>query len=79
MGSHVIFLLSLFKTPRPPKIMAEVDPAEGIKDVVGNLAERDVKKKECGHQEEDPHETGFRLSLNPEPHSHESHREERRS
>ncbi len=43
---------------------------------MGNLAKWDVKQKECGHQEEDPHEAGFRLSLYPQVHGDESHSEE---
>ncbi len=52
-----------------PEDLAEHHPTERIEDVMGNLAERHVKKKESGHQEEDPHEAGFRASFNPEPHS----------
>src|SRR5208283_4921669 len=55
--------------PAAPEDLAEHHPAERIEDVMGDLAERHIKKKESGHQEEDPHEAGFRASVNPEPHS----------
>ena len=40
---------------------------------MGNLAEGHIKKEESRHEEKDPHPTGFRTSLDPQPHGHESH------